>query len=592
MRWLRAYATGGRLLEIGSASGWFLAQARDAGFEVEGIEPAADVAFAATARWNVPVQAATAETASLPDRELDVVVAWHALEHIAIARRRARSACIAALRPGGLLMIEVPNVESAAARTQGAGLVPPRPRPPRRALRAVDARRAPARGGLHPAAGRHLPDRRVPAPGPDRTPGRSPGRSSRRSGPCIAGARTRPVTRCCGQWRGLTGPLLAEGAQHRAAVRGRRRELPARAPRSAGCSGSSSASCSARAPRRTACSPPTRSTSSSRCSAATCAWRSCRSSASAGPRRQLRGAGGGRDRTALGGRRRARRRARGALAGARRGAAHRRPRDRDREPRDPRRWRPGCRSPRPSQAAALAAARRFVASAILYVISSAASLVLATGVHARVRRRGRGDRRPRRLGGAVPRARRATCGGSGVHAGVALRRAARTSPTWRMAGAAAAGSAVPLASQAMLTIALAAVSGVVGTVTAYTYGYFVALLLASMTAGAIGFTSMPGLVGELGARGAEAARGVPADVRRARRVPLRAAGRGGRDVRSPRHRPRARGPAERRDARPHVGRPADLPGHGPVLGAADAGQHARAVHAAAAGVRRSRPSSR
>ena len=76
-----------------------------------------------------------------------------------------------------------------------------------------------------------------------------------------------------------------------------------------------------------------------------------------------------------------------------------------------------------------------------------------------------------------------------------------------MAGAAAGGSAVPLASQAMLTIALAAVAGVVGTVTAYTYGYFVALLLASVTAGAIGFTSMPGLVGDLGSRGADAALG-------------------------------------------------------------------------------------
>jgi SAM-dependent methyltransferase len=119
MRWLRSYATGGRLLEIGSASGWFLAQARDAGFEVEGIEPAADVASGAAARWNVPVQAATAETASLPDGELDVVVAWHALEHIAVPAG-VLERLHAALRPGGLLMIEVPNVESAASRSQGA----------------------------------------------------------------------------------------------------------------------------------------------------------------------------------------------------------------------------------------------------------------------------------------------------------------------------------------------------------------------------------------------------------------------------------------------------------------------------------------
>jgi SAM-dependent methyltransferase len=118
--WVRRRLRGGRLLEVGSASGWFLAQARDAGFSVEGIEPAEEVAREAAGRWSVPVQAATAEDAELPAGELDVVVAWHALEHIAeptgVLRRLH-----GALRPGGLLMIEVPNLESAASRAQGRG---------------------------------------------------------------------------------------------------------------------------------------------------------------------------------------------------------------------------------------------------------------------------------------------------------------------------------------------------------------------------------------------------------------------------------------------------------------------------------------
>jgi O-antigen/teichoic acid export membrane protein len=156
-----------------------------------------------------------------------------------------------------------------------------------------------------------------------------------------------------------------------------------------------------------------------------------------------------------------------------------------------------------SQAAALAAGRRFVASAVLYVISSAVSLALATVLMLALGA----------VGAAI-----GVLGGSlvlylghagylrrlGLRAGVALG-TLRERRTWRMAGAAAGGSAVPLATQAMLTIALAGVSGEVGTVTAYSYGYFVALLLASVTAGAIGFTSMPGLVGDLGARGPGAA---------------------------------------------------------------------------------------
>jgi SAM-dependent methyltransferase len=119
LRWLQRYAAGGRLLEIGSASGWFLGQARDAGFAVEGVEPAAEVAAAATARWDVPVQAATVESATLPDGELDVIVAWHALEHIAMPAA-VLERLYAALKPGGLLLVEVPNVDSAASRAQGA----------------------------------------------------------------------------------------------------------------------------------------------------------------------------------------------------------------------------------------------------------------------------------------------------------------------------------------------------------------------------------------------------------------------------------------------------------------------------------------
>jgi O-antigen/teichoic acid export membrane protein len=158
-----------------------------------------------------------------------------------------------------------------------------------------------------------------------------------------------------------------------------------------------------------------------------------------------------------------------------------------------------------SQAAALAAGHRFVASAVLYVISSAASLAFATILMLAI--------------GAVGAAIGVLVGSAvlyaghvaylrrrGVHAGVAPH-ALRERATWRMAGAAAGGSAVPLATQVMLTIALAGVSGEVGTVTAYSYGYFVALLLASVTAGAIGFTSMPGLVSDLSERGAEAALG-------------------------------------------------------------------------------------
>jgi SAM-dependent methyltransferase len=115
---VRQHVPGGRLLEVGAASGWFLGEAKAAGFDPVGIEPAADVAAGAAQRWDVVVQGTTIEEADLPRGGFDVVVAWHALEHIAApagALQRLREA----LRPGGLLLLEVPNIASVAARRLG-----------------------------------------------------------------------------------------------------------------------------------------------------------------------------------------------------------------------------------------------------------------------------------------------------------------------------------------------------------------------------------------------------------------------------------------------------------------------------------------
>lgn len=115
---VRRHADGGRLLEIGSAAGFFLDEARRAGFEPVGIEPAREVAEAASRRFGLPVTAALVEDAPLEERAFDVACGWHALEHIpepAPALERLRGS----LRPGGLLVLEVPNAGSVTARRQG-----------------------------------------------------------------------------------------------------------------------------------------------------------------------------------------------------------------------------------------------------------------------------------------------------------------------------------------------------------------------------------------------------------------------------------------------------------------------------------------
>jgi SAM-dependent methyltransferase len=114
---VRGAGASGRLLEVGSARGYFLEVARDAGFDVQGIEPAEDVAAAAAERFGVPVFGGLLEDASLEPASFDVVCAWHVVEHIVAPLEVLRSVR-RALRPGGLLVVEVPNVDSVAARRE------------------------------------------------------------------------------------------------------------------------------------------------------------------------------------------------------------------------------------------------------------------------------------------------------------------------------------------------------------------------------------------------------------------------------------------------------------------------------------------
>jgi SAM-dependent methyltransferase len=117
---LERHLGGGRLLEIGAAAGYFLDEARKAGFDCVGIEPAPGVAARARERFGLDVIAGFIEKADLPGRGFDAACAWHVVEHLA-EPLPALSRVRGWLRPGGYLLIEVPNVESVYARRKGPG---------------------------------------------------------------------------------------------------------------------------------------------------------------------------------------------------------------------------------------------------------------------------------------------------------------------------------------------------------------------------------------------------------------------------------------------------------------------------------------
>jgi SAM-dependent methyltransferase len=107
----------GRLLDIGAGRGRFVAQARAAGWDADGIEPSLRGVAAARA-LGVELQQAGIDEAVVAAGSLDAAALWHVLEHLDDPGAALdRIACW--LRPGGLLVIGVPNLGSVQARAGG-----------------------------------------------------------------------------------------------------------------------------------------------------------------------------------------------------------------------------------------------------------------------------------------------------------------------------------------------------------------------------------------------------------------------------------------------------------------------------------------
>jgi 2-polyprenyl-3-methyl-5-hydroxy-6-metoxy-1,4-benzoquinol methylase len=107
-----------RILDIGCGTGLFLHLAQQRGMPARGIELSESAVAYGRERYGLDIQHGTLDTANLPERAFDIITMWHVLEHLhdpVTALRLVE----AALRPGGLLLIGVPNFGSIEARLFG-----------------------------------------------------------------------------------------------------------------------------------------------------------------------------------------------------------------------------------------------------------------------------------------------------------------------------------------------------------------------------------------------------------------------------------------------------------------------------------------
>jgi SAM-dependent methyltransferase len=107
----------GRLLDVGAGRGRFVAQARAAGWAADGIEPSLRGVTGARA-LGIELQQAGIHEAAVPPGSLDAATLWHVLEHLD-EPGAALDRIGGWLRPGGLLVIGVPNLASVQARAGG-----------------------------------------------------------------------------------------------------------------------------------------------------------------------------------------------------------------------------------------------------------------------------------------------------------------------------------------------------------------------------------------------------------------------------------------------------------------------------------------
>lgn len=108
----------GKILDVGCGNGRFLAQMRELGWEVMGVEPDPKAARIAREEFGVKVFQGTLQEAKFPNDHFDAITMNHVIEHVPDPIELL-SECRRILKPSGRLVVVTPNARSIGRRLFG-----------------------------------------------------------------------------------------------------------------------------------------------------------------------------------------------------------------------------------------------------------------------------------------------------------------------------------------------------------------------------------------------------------------------------------------------------------------------------------------
>ncbi|HII15008.1 MAG TPA: class I SAM-dependent methyltransferase [Nanoarchaeota archaeon] len=118
LKWMAKHAPKGKLLDVGCASGFFLKVAKDAGWDVMGVEPNRWLAEYGKNNFGLNIKAGTLEGAKFRNNSFDVICMWDVIEHMPDPNH-ALGEANRILNKGGILIVSTPDYGSILAGVFG-----------------------------------------------------------------------------------------------------------------------------------------------------------------------------------------------------------------------------------------------------------------------------------------------------------------------------------------------------------------------------------------------------------------------------------------------------------------------------------------